>query len=346
MGLKDTSNHPSATGVFSSKSTLPSSQPASVQPTQHATSPFTQASITPSTQSTISLPTQLPALSSNSMGIPVKKKWDEQPMWVLEGMKYLRSTEHRYAWIHLIDHFEAIEQGLDSGRVLPCSGERAPKAGELGHWPDQVHWWLQHGRNYERVSKIVDINAYGAAFTAWWRLLQLSWRVGTANQHLPAPIYSIPKLHREERWVNLAVGGKNGLFMVLMAMAWWGNAVKESGKAKHLKLWDVILNNAQRTSMDSRIALFKRIEVGWRTLDNVVWSYLSFNVFFVVVYIRTSLFYYGITGLECEATKQKDKVKRTRQWVPNCCARVEGWGIGRILESLEWRASAHLDWLW
>ena len=97
---------------------------------------------------------------------------------------------------------------------------RHPIQGNLsvkGH-PEEIHQWLKYGRQFDKPPLIEHSKDYGIAWLAWWRSLQPKWRIGDGI--LPPAVYSCESLD----WGALQKSGKNGLFIMLMGMVWWGRS--------------------------------------------------------------------------------------------------------------------------
>ena len=67
--------------------------------------------------------------------------------------------------------------------------------------------------------KLNDNPGFSSQFLMWWRSLQPTWRLlGEFNQPLIRS-ETIP----EDGWNDLCKGGKNGIFLVILCMAWWAD---------------------------------------------------------------------------------------------------------------------------
>lgn len=65
---------------------------------------------------------------------------------------------------------------------------------------------------------ITDVAAYGTVWKAWWVELQPAWRGKT---------WPLPR--KSGDWTDLRRGGKNGLFIAILALAWWYAEAAEAG---------------------------------------------------------------------------------------------------------------------
>jgi hypothetical protein len=80
--------------------------------------------------------------------------------------------------------------------------------------PDQVGWWFRIGRrNFQKVPQITSLHTYEQLWIGWWVSLQPDWRKGSWPLPRDSPA--------DGSWDKLFVGGKDGLFIVLMTLSWW-----------------------------------------------------------------------------------------------------------------------------
>ena len=83
--------------------------------------------------------------------------------------------------------------------------------------PAEVTSWL---KSHEDPNvHIPDATAFGASWIAWWIDCQPASR--SSNAGWPAPQV---ELQRPD-WGKMLYGGKNGLFLFVMAISWWANVV-------------------------------------------------------------------------------------------------------------------------
>ena len=81
--------------------------------------------------------------------------------------------------------------------------------------------WLKNGRKYSIPPRIEDLSQYRSSWQSWWYRLQPEWR------QLPDGAVSREVPDVGERWDTLCRGGQNGLFMAVLALAWWAAALGE-----------------------------------------------------------------------------------------------------------------------
>lgn len=89
--------------------------------------------------------------------------------------------------------------------------------------PKEIGVWMRSRRTWINVP-ITDNDAFEQAWWSWWYALQPEARkLGTgsdAYQHMSAPA-------AEMDWKGLKKTGKNGLPLVMISLAWWGQALNE-----------------------------------------------------------------------------------------------------------------------
>jgi hypothetical protein len=86
--------------------------------------------------------------------------------------------------------------------------------------PSQIGWWIGRSRPFDRTPEISNVAAYCKLYRNWYMRLQPSWR-GTT---WPLKRESVPN----ETWDALMRGGRNGVFNVVIALAWWRQICKTS----------------------------------------------------------------------------------------------------------------------
>lgn len=92
--------------------------------------------------------------------------------------------------------------------------------------------WFKNGRKYIITPKITNLAKYKASWLNWWHGLQPKWRLlddGTFLQEKP---------DMGEEWEGLRRGGPNGFFIIVLAFAWWVEAM--DGKVDDAGLDDAL----------------------------------------------------------------------------------------------------------
>lgn len=86
--------------------------------------------------------------------------------------------------------------------------------------PDELQTWLKSGkRSLDRVPVITDAYHYGTRWAKWWMAAQPQER---DVQQWPPPRNAIS----DAGWHRFPAHGKDGLFIAVMALAWWAPAVQ------------------------------------------------------------------------------------------------------------------------
>jgi hypothetical protein len=78
----------------------------------------------------------------------------------------------------------------------------------------------------------VEPKTFAGEFTNWWRVLQPEWRVHEGSLDL-----STDDPPDDETWEELAKPGKNGLFLLMLALWWWSSAVDQSDVQSEKDVW-------------------------------------------------------------------------------------------------------------
>jgi hypothetical protein len=80
--------------------------------------------------------------------------------------------------------------------------------------------WLKGGkRSLERVPVVTDAYAYGIEWVNWWRASQPKER---NTKEWPFP----RNASIDAGWDRFPATGKDGIFIAIMALSWWANAVR------------------------------------------------------------------------------------------------------------------------
>jgi hypothetical protein len=93
--------------------------------------------------------------------------------------------------------------------------------------PEEVKWWNGRGKKLS-VVPIIKVTEFAVEWKQWWDVLQPSWRVGRSEPPANAD------------WKVLQRGGSNGIFIVLMCLSWWGNAVTSP---EHREVFDAAVED-------------------------------------------------------------------------------------------------------
>ena len=78
-----------------------------------------------------------------------------------------------------------------------------------------VSWWFHYSRrDFKRLPPIESLSEYEKSWIAWWTKLQPNWR---NMDDWPFPRAATT----DDPWDDLLVRGKDGVFVIVMTLAWW-----------------------------------------------------------------------------------------------------------------------------
>lgn len=121
---------------------------------------------------------------------------------------------------------------LDSHRLQ----ERKLKLEGNGR-PEAFRKWINGGRSLTK-SPAIDAK-FTKGFVAWYRSLQPAWR--QASDEWPMS-REVPV---EERWEDIAKGGKTGFFVLLVGLCWWRAKAGEVGSGEKREQFDSVLEDVR-----------------------------------------------------------------------------------------------------
>ena len=76
---------------------------------------------------------------------------------------------------------------------------------------------MQHlRRDFQKPPNITDVKAYDEQWWLWWHALQPEWRTVETVRFRRSPTGNFDTLVRP---------GKNGMFLVLLSLCWWADAL-------------------------------------------------------------------------------------------------------------------------
>ncbi|KAJ7756677.1 hypothetical protein B0H16DRAFT_1314918, partial [Mycena metata] len=96
--------------------------------------------------------------------------------------------------------------------------------------PDEFHQWIKEHRVYDDYK----LNqGFGERLLAWWKELgpKNQWAGVEAGADLPADFRNCSAW---ATWGRVNVPGRNGLLLIVLGLAWWGQAVWNEGAAAGL----------------------------------------------------------------------------------------------------------------
>ena len=94
--------------------------------------------------------------------------------------------------------------------------------------PNEISWWFQIGRRRfgeKNIPTIDSVEEFEASWIKWWTAGQPEWR---DTEDWPFEMGDATG----KDWCNLPDGGKDGIFVVIVSLAWWVCARGSSGGRK------------------------------------------------------------------------------------------------------------------
>ncbi|KAI0730661.1 hypothetical protein C8Q76DRAFT_613322, partial [Earliella scabrosa] len=141
------------------------------------------------------------------------------PDWLRDALDYFELFDAGgRAWFDLVNKWQAFEMHMG----YPDEQNRLPPA----HRPQEVGAWMKDGRSYEKLPEI-NPDEFPPRWKAWWSSLQPACRITDVSAW---PLSRVVPQSRNE-WTMLWRGGQCGLFLAVMALAWWLGAVIEAGES-------------------------------------------------------------------------------------------------------------------
>ncbi|KAG6809104.1 hypothetical protein H0H92_001590, partial [Tricholoma furcatifolium] len=144
---------------------------------------------------------------------------DSLPDWAHSAVAFFDDTgvgeDTTMVWKSLIDQWVNFEGGV---KALG-SGRRASLPTETR--PEEIHFWMKRKRLFTATAvPEVCSPEYAVSFGQWWRDMQPSWRTENMSPDEPLTRHVPSDAH----WDNLLSGGTNGIFLVIVALAFWARA--------------------------------------------------------------------------------------------------------------------------
>ncbi|EIW56912.1 uncharacterized protein TRAVEDRAFT_95995, partial [Trametes versicolor FP-101664 SS1] len=130
------------------------------------------------------------------------------PAWIQEASTFFRSVSTDERWLLTVSEWLSFEHAMGYTES-PASRLSAQNR------PVEIRQWFQKHRRYDAIPKIPKVAQYGALCQRWWSTLQPSGQPKNKNGKLSRKRLS------EDAWSPLKHAGSNGLFLVLMVLAWW-----------------------------------------------------------------------------------------------------------------------------
>ncbi|KAG6807840.1 hypothetical protein H0H92_006236 [Tricholoma furcatifolium] len=119
------------------------------------------------------------------------------------------------SWKDMINGWVKFEVGANASGGVTSRGSSLPTEFR----PEEIGWWMKRKRLFTNIPKICSTE-YSISFDAWWRDIQPCWRSeniadgGTLTHTVPVGA----------SWDKMALGGPSGMFLVIVALAFWALA--------------------------------------------------------------------------------------------------------------------------
>jgi hypothetical protein len=93
--------------------------------------------------------------------------------------------------------------------------------------PQEFLWWLKRGRGFigKKLPSIDSVEEFEIQWVQWWLEAQPNWR---DTQNWPLGKGEITG----KDWGDLLDGGKDGIYLVIVSLAWWIHARDSSSESK------------------------------------------------------------------------------------------------------------------
>jgi hypothetical protein len=177
---------------------------------------------------------------------------DNAPTWFREAHKWLINLGLGDEWLNVIRAWAKFEGKLVYGAGMPGKKGYLPAtktdASGDGRRPESVKWWIQCHRLVKVIPAVnTDLEVFQGETIGWWKSINPEWRK-SADEFLP-----IARYDDEEGWGGMMKAGPNGMFLVMICMAWWG---KRDGVVSR-PIWATMCNDVRR----ALVAMFDCIPI-------------------------------------------------------------------------------------
>ncbi|KAH9916108.1 uncharacterized protein BXZ73DRAFT_53969, partial [Epithele typhae] len=131
--------------------------------------------------------------------------------WMVDAMTYLEAVSGVSWWKELLVHWRRFEDKMEHATEQPSKKYLSSK-----DRPEEVKFWISRGRHYPKPPTIKNPAHFAVTFKRWWTHLQPGCRRSTDSE------WPLPRAVTDDtNWVSLQLGGANGIFVVIMCLAWW-----------------------------------------------------------------------------------------------------------------------------
>ena len=147
--------------------------------------------------------------------------------WGLKYQQMFLEEDLGQEWKHLVSSWVAFEERPRS----QANGHRLLATGR----PKVVGHWISRARPTTWQPTIADLSDYKGEFDGWWKSLQPTWRISNNE---------VDKTLIQGDWDCLRIPGLNGVISVVVALFYWGLALKE--KPAHREAWFTAVQDCQQ----------------------------------------------------------------------------------------------------
>ncbi|KDQ54198.1 hypothetical protein JAAARDRAFT_196935 [Jaapia argillacea MUCL 33604] len=180
-------------------------------PTNTSLSPSSNDGTTDTSSRTESPPSPTNHNKSSTVVIPLTA-----PLWIVESVNFFTGLSKYDQWSDVVASWVRFETEMK--------------------FPDGK--WNQRGKKIgaSYSPPITSVDAYAETWRAWWCSMQPDWRGGNVGFPMDQGVPS------DETWDGIACGRKNGLYIVLMTLAWWIIAIKADGcePSQDVSFWSAL----------------------------------------------------------------------------------------------------------
>ncbi|KAG6825878.1 hypothetical protein H0H92_002020 [Tricholoma furcatifolium] len=141
------------------------------------------------------------------------------PDWARTAFNFFHNItvaeNSKNTWTNLVTEWVKFEVGANASGEGTSRGSSLPTKSR----PEEIGWWMKRKRMFTNIPKVCSTE-YSISFGAWWREIQPRWRTendadgNTLTRNVPLGAH----------WDKMPLGGHNGMFLVILALAFWALA--------------------------------------------------------------------------------------------------------------------------
>ncbi|KAI0085204.1 hypothetical protein BDY19DRAFT_856527, partial [Irpex rosettiformis] len=132
------------------------------------------------------------------------------PVWFKNAFADLISVTDDAAWKEVCHLWIGHERRLGFNENVSRLCNRLP----VEKRPGEITYWFGRGRKYDKPPQIIDVEAFGKTWRAWWQSMQPEWRTTS----WPPQTTSVGNA---ADWDVLNRGGPCVIYLVLVCLKWW-----------------------------------------------------------------------------------------------------------------------------